>query len=151
MITLMVNLKENTYKYSRGFTLIELLVVIAIIGILASVVLSSLGSARDSARDAAIQSDIKNLQTSLELYRNANGQYPCNPSSTQVRNMTSGCANITQYISQIPNNPHSSMSGSNGYRYSVNTNLDGYTMLFKMSKNNFAWCSVRIDGSGTQP
>lgn len=38
-------------KINRGFTLIELLVVISIIGLLASVVLSSLNSAWVNARD----------------------------------------------------------------------------------------------------
>lgn len=144
-------MKNRIQNSKRGFTLIELLVVIAIIGILASVVLSSLGSARDSARDAAIQSDIRSLQTTLELFRNANGLYPCNPVGTEVQNMTSGCRDIRPYISAIPNNPHSSQVGSNGYRYSVNASRNGYTMLFKMKRNNFGWCSVRVIGSGTQP
>jgi len=61
---------------NRGFTLIELLVVIAIIGILASVVLASLNDARATAQDSAQISIFRQIQTSLELYYNANGQYP---------------------------------------------------------------------------
>lgn len=60
----------------KGFTLIELLVVIAIIGILASVVLSSLNTARASARDTARIQTIKQMQTALEMYRLRIGVYP---------------------------------------------------------------------------
>ncbi len=53
-------------KNSRGFTLIELLVVIAIIGILSSVVLTSLSSARNRAKDARVISDVQQLRTQIE-------------------------------------------------------------------------------------
>jgi general secretion pathway protein G len=61
---------------SKGFTLIELLVVVAIIGILATVVLSSLSSARERARDAKRLADIRTIQTALEVYYLDNGSYP---------------------------------------------------------------------------
>jgi len=49
-------------KKNKGFTLIELLVVIAIIGILSSVVITSLNSTRQKARDSRRQTDLRNIQ-----------------------------------------------------------------------------------------
>ncbi len=67
---------KNHQKSGSGFTLIELLVVIAIIGLLASVVLVSLNSARAKSRDTKRRADLKQLQTALELYYDANNVYP---------------------------------------------------------------------------
>lgn len=60
----------------RGFTLIELMMVISIIGLLSTVILGSLQRARLQANDAKRISEIRQMQTALELYFNDNGQYP---------------------------------------------------------------------------
>ncbi|MDO8592521.1 MAG: type II secretion system protein [bacterium] len=60
----------------RGFTLIELLVVISIIGFLTTAAVVMLNSARMKARDARRISDLKQIQTALELFYDQYGQYP---------------------------------------------------------------------------
>lgn len=60
----------------KGFTLIELLVVVAIIGVLASVVITSVNSARAKGRDAKRLRDIHEIQTAIEFYITDNGVSP---------------------------------------------------------------------------
>lgn len=54
----------------KGFTLIELLVVIAIIGILSTVVLTSLSSARKKGRDARRMEDLKSIANAIAISHN---------------------------------------------------------------------------------
>lgn len=63
-------------EQSRGFTLIEILVVIAIIGVLSSVVLSSLNSARERSHNTAYITQIREYQKALALHFSVNGSYP---------------------------------------------------------------------------
>lgn len=67
----------------RGFTLIELLVVIAIIGVLASVVLSSLNSARTKGNTAKVKSELRNVRAAIALLEDDTGKWPngCPPNA----------------------------------------------------------------------
>ncbi|TDS31741.1 type IV pilin protein [Halanaerobium congolense] len=67
-----------------GFTLIELLVVIAVLGILAAIAIPRIGGVRDKADIASAKSDMKNLQTGIEMYYAENGSYPSDDSWTEL-------------------------------------------------------------------
>lgn len=90
----------------KGFTLIEILIVVAIIGILASVVVVGLGPAQKKGRDSRRVSDLRSVQTALELYYGKNGAYPVpNGTWAQFAAVLTGAGIGT---SQIPNDPTTS-------------------------------------------
>lgn len=116
-----------TMKIRKGFTLIELLVVIAIIAILSTLAVVALNNARLKSRDAKRVSDIKQVQTALELYFGDKNGYPVQ-TVTLGATLTAGGANVscsvgtktcttlssdngfsdtaagTTYMGQVPNN-----------------------------------------------
>jgi|SRR5690606_23170758 len=67
----------NKLKFRHhGFTLIEIMVVIVIIGILASLVVPRIMDEPDKAKVTAARVQIKQLESTLNLYRLHNGFYP---------------------------------------------------------------------------
>jgi len=66
----------------KGFTLIELLVVVAIVGVLASIVLSSLNSARGKGGDAAIKANLANMRSQAEILFSDWGTYAVDATPT---------------------------------------------------------------------
>jgi type IV pilus assembly protein PilA len=60
----------------KGFTLIELLIVVVIIGILAAIAIPKFSATRERAYRSAMQSDLRNLQSSQEIwYADPNNGY----------------------------------------------------------------------------
>ncbi len=121
----------------KGFTLIELLVVIAIIGLLSTLAVVALGSAREKARDSKRLSDLKQIQTALELYYTDNSVYPAVDPMQALGNGNYACLNAsgfaatgcaTPYMSIVPTDPG---TGSYIYRspsgtaYTIVTSLEG--------------------------
>jgi len=122
--------KIKTKITQKGFTLIELLVVISIIGVLSTIVLSSLNSARAKSRDARRLSDIKQIELALFMVADKNnGTFPSTGGGASGRCLgtTGTCwsgnnsgdaalnASIQEFLPSIPSDP--SRSSGRGDRY----------------------------------
>lgn len=117
----------------KGFTLIELLVVIAIIGILSAVVLASVGSARDQGYDSRRTADLRQIQLALELYYDANEEYP-----TALSDLTSG-----DYIASVPTDPE----GGSSYTYQPDSAQEDYVLKATISDSDHTALQNDVDGS----
>jgi prepilin-type N-terminal cleavage/methylation domain-containing protein len=125
---------------SQGFTLIELLVVVSIIGLISSVIITSINSARVKGRDTERIAQVNQFMQALEVYYSAHGKYPCadvDCALIQVRPFTSS-SNVGQslvsagVISEIPADPlHSSAPSP------TECNLPGY---------GYCYCSNGVNG-----
>ncbi|MEK7605961.1 MAG: type II secretion system protein GspG [Patescibacteria group bacterium] len=134
---------ENSCLRRGGFTLIELLIVISIIGILTALLTANFVGVRQRARDAQRKSDIRQIQSALELYRSDNGVYPVRQSTYRL-NDTSACTtsqaftyNNTTYAKKVPCDPLGT-SGYNSGNYYFYTDATGttYTLATCLENGN---------------
>jgi len=119
-------------KKQKGFTLIELLVVIAIIGLLSTLAVVALNNAREKARDARRVSDVKQIQTALELFYNDENGYP--DGATAGETVAAGTAIIgtvstVTYMSSVPTNP---LPGGITYVYAMQSSGASYTIGYSL-------------------
>lgn len=123
-------LKKNSTIYNlqsiiynrKGFTLIELLVVIAIISVLAGLLVVNFVGIRQRGRDAQRKSDLRQIQSALELYRADNGTYSATLYSTSCPTSGPFSFNSTTYMQKIPCDPSVEMDyvfSSTGITYTI--------------------------------
>lgn len=121
-------MKKNNF----GFTLIELMIVLGIIGIILSLTVISLGNVKTNSRDMKRVSDVKQIQTALEMYRANEGNYPA-----EIITGTSLSSASTTYLTIVPANPASSdPTLCIGSDYTYTNNVSSYTLEFCLEKNS---------------
>ncbi|MDD4412778.1 MAG: FISUMP domain-containing protein [Patescibacteria group bacterium] len=116
-------------KNQKGFTLIELLVVIVIIGILATLAIVALSAAKVKARDAKRISDIKQMQTALELYYNEENTYPPTSALTAGQALV-GTQSGKTFMGKIPAGPNTGET----YTYAQINGGISYTLGYALEK-----------------
>jgi general secretion pathway protein G len=114
-----------------GFTLVEIMVVVVILAVLGALVVPKLIENVDRARVTRAQSDIRAIQTALDLYRLDNFKYPTTEQGLQALVKQPADPSITNYRAEgylpgVPkdpwNNPYQySSPGADGKPYEVLT------------------------------
>lgn len=134
-------------KPQNGLTLIELLVVISIIGLLSSIIMTSLNTSRQKARDSKRIMELREISKAVELYYLDTGHYPrmredCHGDSDWAVHLSAPndrdanwtCLNnlLSKYFPNgLPTDPMENLESTgenpwNGrHRYGYSSNLDG--------------------------
>lgn len=121
----------------KGFTLIELLVVIAIIGVLSSVVLSSLNSARNKGNDAKVKAQLSGARASAEIYYDTNKNYGGDQIVCTAGMFADSSSGMSTYT-----NAGNYPAGTTIYCASTDT---GYALAAQLQDDS-EWC---VDSTGT--
>jgi len=105
-------------RKNRGFTLIEVMVVVIILGILAAIIVPKVMDRPDTARLVKAQSDIRALESALNLYKLDNFNYPSTDDGLE--------ALVPKYIDRLARDPW-----GNPYLYlspGLHGDMDVYTL-----------------------
>jgi prepilin-type N-terminal cleavage/methylation domain-containing protein len=138
----------NRTDLRKGFTLIEMLIVVAIIGILASLVLVGLGPVQRQGRDARRISDLRQVQTGLELYFIKEGHYP-SPAPSDWAGLVELLKGDGIGVSNVPQDPSASSAGSAGgrtYRYGSDDGTS-YVLAATLEDTSSARLNDDVDGT----
>lgn len=121
----------------KGFTLIEMVIVIVVIGILMGLAFNGISGLQANARDTRRASDLKQVQSYLELYFNKCGIYPgptdCNPSGTDPSTWAAFQTVLETTIADSGDLPNDPKNGVN-YTYYVSADNLSYVIRADMEK-----------------
>ncbi len=114
---------------SRGFTLIEIMVVVVILAVLGALVVPKILENVDKARVTRAGSDIRAIETALDLYRLDNFKYPTTEQGLEALVKKPNDPSLTNYraggyLKALPKDPwgnpyHYTSPGADGRDYDI--------------------------------
>lgn len=93
--------------YAAAFTLIELMIVVVILGILATIVMPRILNRPEQARRTKAKIDIRNIQSTLALFKTDTGRFPTTSEGLQVLVSDPGIKGYDPdgYLDKVPLDP----------------------------------------------
>lgn len=126
----------------KGFTLIEMLVVIGIMALLTALASFNFNQARARSRDIQRKSDMKQLQSALEAYKNDYGYYPNQASLSGLNTHLLTISASFPYIKAAFKDPKEAQSTNSWRDYTYTyTSATQYTL--------YACLEIRSDPAAT--
>jgi general secretion pathway protein G len=107
--------KATPKPRESGFTLLEIMVVVVIIGLLAAIVAPTFIGRIDEAAVTRAKSDIRGIETALNLFRLDNFKYPGTDDGLEALVVNPGeeaAPNWKKYLDRVPTDPW-----NNPYQY----------------------------------
>jgi len=83
---------------AQGFSLLELLIAVTIISALAAIAIQSYGSFKSQAETKQAITDLQTIDTSIQLYRQANNAYPTSLDLVPQGSILDPWGNAYQYL-----------------------------------------------------
>jgi prepilin-type N-terminal cleavage/methylation domain-containing protein len=104
---------KNKLLFSPAFTIVELLVVIVVIAILAAITIVSYTGITKQATTSSVQSNLKQLATTIDLDHASTGTYPATSTAINSGKGFPTTSGITYFYNSLDNNTNYCASATN--------------------------------------
>ncbi|MGB5335559.1 MAG: prepilin-type N-terminal cleavage/methylation domain-containing protein [Woeseiaceae bacterium] len=109
----------RSLRSQEGFTLVELLIVVIILAILAAIIVPQFSAATDDAKQSAYDTNIANIRSAIDLYRQQHDAYPgavASSGATCVNGTAvTGAVGEAAFIAQLKNYTNSAGLACTGF------------------------------------
>jgi len=113
----MISLRSS--RGQEGFTLVELLIVVIILAILAAIIVPQFSAATDDAKQSAYDTNIANIRSAIDLYRQQHDDYPgavASSGATCVNGAAvAGAVGAAAFVAQLKNYTNSAGLACTGF------------------------------------